>query len=279
MEKKVWLVTGASSGIGLVLVRELLKMGYRVIAASRTPDRLSAEISIGYDEVFWSVRVDVCDGNMVNRVVKEAESVWGRIDVLVNNAGYEQIGAVEDLTEVDFKKNMDVNLFGAFRFVKAVLPYMRQNQGGIIFNIASIAAYCAWQGSATYSCSKAALDSLSQILAQEVKAWNIQVCSVIPGQFRTDFFDNCVYFENKDTPYSAMYQSKYEGIQQANHRQRGDPKKLAGFLIELSEKTELPIRVFVGEDAYCCANRYVYGIVDDVKRYESRIKELNIDKG
>ncbi len=277
MKKRVWLITGASSGLGLILAQQVLNTGNCVIAASRTPESLKEKIIVNQEEDFFPVTVDVTKSESVNKAIKKAVSFFGTIDVLINNAGYEQIGTVEDLSEEELLDNFNVNFMGAFRFIKGVLPVMRENKSGVILNISSIDGYSAWEGSASYSSSKAALNNLSNVLSSEVEPWNIRVSSVIPGQFRTDFFDNLIYKMEEDSAYRTIYSKKYEGIKKVNHKQKGDPNKLADFLIRLSEMDPLPRSVFVGEDAYKLAYENAVNVMETLQKYENISKNMGYD--
>jgi NAD(P)-dependent dehydrogenase (short-subunit alcohol dehydrogenase family)/organic radical activating enzyme len=275
--KKTWLITGASSGLGLILTQSVLDTGNCVIATSRTPEMLIEKIKVKNEGKFFPLQVDITDSESVNRAINKAISFFGSIDVLVNNAGYEQVGTVEDLSEKELMDSFDVNFMGAFRFIRGVLPTMRENKSGFILNIASIDGYCAWGGSAAYSASKAALDNLSRVLSIEVEPWDIKVVSIVPGQFRTDFFDNSVRMDDRDSMYDIIYSKKYESIKKANQKQKGDPNKLAGYLIKLSEMESPPKTIFVGRDAYRLAYENALNVIETLQAYEDVSKNMGYD--
>lgn len=275
--KKVWLITGASSGLGLILTQYVLNSGNYVIATTRSPEILKEKIKVKNKENFYPLQVDITDGESVNKAINKAISFFGTIDVLVNNAGYEQVGTVEDLSEKELMDIFNVNFMGAFRFIKGVLPTMRDSRNGLILNISSIGGFCAWEGSAAYTASKAALDNLSRVLSSEVEPWNIRVISIVPGQFRTNFLDNSVRVDDRNSMYEAIYSKKYESIKKANHKQKGDPNKLADFLVELAEIESPPKTIFIGEDAYKLAYENALGMIEVLQIYEDVSKNMEYD--
>lgn len=182
----VWLITGCSSGFGFALARHVAMKGHRVIATSRnpanSPEQVSEVESLGGK---W-LSMDVTSAHLELQV-KAAESVHGRVDVLVNNAGYSVLGAVEDISDKDAAAQMDANFMGPFRIMKAVLPGMRARKSGTILNISSAQGLCPSPVCGIYAASKGALENLSESLAVEVEPFGIRVLIVEPGAFRTSF--------------------------------------------------------------------------------------------
>lgn len=191
MEQKVWLVTGASKGIGLQIVLEALKAGNIVVGTSRDSQKLSQAVATELGETsknFWAVEMEF-DETSINTIVAQVIAKYGRIDVLVNNAGYALLGAVEEVELTDVKKNFDVNFFGLLSMTQAVLPQMRKQKAGNIINLASISGTVTGPTQGIYSATKAGVIMLSEALAAEVEPFGIKVTAIAPGGVRTDFLD------------------------------------------------------------------------------------------
>ena len=186
MEQKVWLVTGASKGIGLQIVLEALKAGNIVVGTSRDSQKLSQAVATELGETsknFWAVEMEF-DETSINTIVAQVIAKYGRIDVLVNNAGYALLGAVEEVELTDVKKNFDVNFFGLLSMTQAVLPQMRKQKAGNIINLASISGTVTGPTQGIYSATKAGVIMLSEALAAEVEPFGIKVTAIAPGGVR-----------------------------------------------------------------------------------------------
>ena len=183
---KVWLVTGASTGFGRELVEYLLAQGASVVATARKVEGLK-ELEARYQESALVRSMDVTDQQQVEAVVSAAVQRFGRVDVLVNNAGYGMVGAVEESAEEEFRPMFETNVFGLIRVTQAVLPQMRMQGSGHIVNLSSIGGLVATPGFGLYNATKFAVEGLSEALAQEVKPLGISVTIVEPGPFRTKF--------------------------------------------------------------------------------------------
>lgn len=249
--KKVWLVTGASKGLGLSLVKKLIASGYHVAATSRKSQTLADAAGIFDEKVFLPLEVDLTSEKSINEAVGKTVAHFGKIDVLVNNAGYGIGGAVEELSQQEIKDSFDINVFAVIRTMQSVMPYFRAQKSGNIINISSIAGFAAATGWAMYASAKYAVTGLSEVMAEDVKELGIKVTVVAPGAFRTEFLEDSslVFAENKIDGYQAIRAShgKYATM---NGTQLGNPEKLAQVFIDLAEHQDPPVRLYLGSDAY-----------------------------
>ncbi|MFD0886131.1 SDR family oxidoreductase [Streptosporangium algeriense] len=183
----VWFVTGASRGFGREIVIAALKAGHQVVATVRDPgtDRLPQ----GYGERLLTTRLDVTHSRQAETAVAEAVTAFGRIDVLVNNAGYGLLGAVEETSDAEVRRLFDTNVFGLLSVTRAVLPIMRGQGAGHVINLSSIAAISTVAGLSAYAATKHAVEGICEALAEEVSPYGVKVTSVQPGSFRTDFLN------------------------------------------------------------------------------------------
>jgi len=203
MENKVWMITGCSSGFGKAIGHAVINAGYAVGVTARDVNTL-AEFRALNNELVLMTELDVVNRDSVLAAVEKAIARFGRIDVLVNNAGYGYYEIFEELDIDEFKKEMDVNLYGVLRTCKAVLPQMRKQRSGHIINISSIGGSVGTAGRTAYSASKFALGGLSECLAKEVSPFGIKITVLEPGQFRTDFFNKGkTQIKESDKPVQA----------------------------------------------------------------------------
>jgi NAD(P)-dependent dehydrogenase (short-subunit alcohol dehydrogenase family) len=253
--QKTWYVTGASKGLGLSLVKQLLLQGYRVAATSRNLQQLREAVNMD-SERFLPLEVDLSSNESVKASLEKTNRQFGRIDVVVNNAGYGIGGSIEELTDEETRASFDVNVFGTLNVIRHVLPFLREQRSGHIINISSIAGFSATIGWAIYAATKFAVTGLTEVLADDVKAFGIKATVVLPGAFRTSFLtaDSLVYAANPIGAYAdvAASHARYNAM---NGMQAGDPEKAAGVFIELAEMTTPPVRFFMGSDALSRAEK------------------------
>lgn len=244
---KVWFITGASSGLGEALANAALENGHKVAATFRNEEGATAFSNSNNNAV--GLVVDVTNYSAVQNGVQKAIEVFGRIDVLVNNAGYGTIGAIEEFSMDEIRAQFETNFFGAVQATKEVLPHMRQQGGGHILQISSAAGFKATGGFGVYNASKFALEGFSEALAQEVSPFGIKVTIVQPGPFRTKFAGSSVKLaerrmdEYKTTPVAQMYHY----ISRIDGRQEGDPQKAAQSLIDFVESGGGTLRLPLGK--------------------------------
>lgn len=246
-EQRIWLITGASKGMGLHLANLLLSLGHKVIATSRNKASLEKGI-IGNRENLFSLETDITSDQDVKKAIDLAVAHFGRIDVVVNNAGYSLVGSMEEMSDEEFRATMDVNLFGTVNVIRNVMPYLRKQASGHIINISSNAGYIGFANAASYNAAKFGLIGLTEALAQEVKPFNIKVTVVAPGQFRTEFMNSIQYVKNRIDVYGI---DKAEETWSAfSGKQQGDPNKLVNILVDITEMEQPPLHLLLGPDTY-----------------------------
>jgi len=245
--QKVWLITGTSKGLGLHLTKLLLSQGHKVIATSRTTDVLKKEIT-SFKENLFPIELDITSDTAVKQAIDESIEKLGRIDVIVNNAGYSLVGSMEEMTDAEFRATMDVNLFGTVNVIRNVMPHLRKQHSAHIINISSNAGYVGFGKAASYNAAKFGIIGLSEALAQEVKDFGIKVTVVAPGQFRTEFMNSINYVKNRIEVYGVDEAEKMWN--QYSGQQQGDPEKLVNILVSITEMTQPPLHLLLGPDTY-----------------------------
>jgi NAD(P)-dependent dehydrogenase (short-subunit alcohol dehydrogenase family) len=247
---KTWFVTGASQGLGLALVKRLLREGHQVAATSRTRETLAA--AVGTDSAaFLPLQVDLGSDASVQAAIAQTISTFGRLDVVVNNAGYGIGGSIEELSDAETRQAFDVNVFGTFNVCRQALPQLRQQGAGHIINISSIAALAGATGWAVYSATKAAVSAFTEILAQDVANFGIKATVVKPGGFRTNFLtaESLTMPEQPIEAYADIRASHAHYLA-LNGAQGGDPEKAAAAIIQLAAEANPPLHLLLGPDAY-----------------------------
>ncbi|OJI98810.1 hypothetical protein ASPVEDRAFT_38311 [Aspergillus versicolor CBS 583.65] len=231
----IWFITGASSGFGLDLALLALESGHKVIGTVRNASRASAAVSAIKAKGGEVLELDVTKAESIPGVVEQANAIYGGIDVLVNNAGYSLLGAVEDMKEEEVKLQMETNFFGPFRLIKAFLPTLRSRGNTTIVNISSIAGQDAQPTCGLYAASKFALEGLSEALSREVAAFDISVLIVEPGAFRTNFLSAAQPTETSlSEPYKGgIVETVLGKFDAAQGKQRGDPVKAVRRVFEV----------------------------------------------
>jgi NAD(P)-dependent dehydrogenase (short-subunit alcohol dehydrogenase family) len=269
--KNVWLVTGASKGLGLALVKELLDNGYQVAATTRDLKGLS-NLANNYAQHFLPLQMNLLDESSVKKGIHAILDKFGRLDVVVNNAGYGQIGTLEELTDEESRKNFDVNVFGSLNIIRHVMPQLRKQQSGAIFNIASVGGFTGnFPGWGIYCATKFAVAGFTESLAAEVKSFGITATVVYPGYFRTDFLSD----ESLNLPAHPIEEYKEARALETAHKQQiqgnqaGDPKKAAKALIEIAEGKEQPLHLFLGSDAYQMAELKIADVQQQLSQFEA----------
>ncbi len=246
---RVWLITGCSSGFGLALVSLLLSREQRVIATARHLESL-AELAARYPETCRTLTLDVTDAAQVKATVAEGAAAFGRLDVVVNNAGYGLIGAFEELGEEQIARSFSVNFFGALEVIRAALPILRAQGSGHIVNISAAAVISNYAGFSIYGATKWALEGVSESLAAELKPLGIKVTIVQPGPFRTDFISRSLErAENPIADYDRTSGRFLRLLETMNGKQPGDPAKAAEAIIAAVESAAPPSRLVLGKYA------------------------------
>ncbi|HBF85964.1 MAG TPA: short-chain dehydrogenase/reductase [Streptomyces sp.] len=261
-----WFITGASRGIGLELVRQLLAQGDNVAATTRSTERLTAALGGAADTSrLLTLTVDLTDEAQVENAVDRAAERFGRLDVVVNNAGYGFLAAVEETSAKDVRDMLDVQVVGVWNVLRAALPVLREQRAGRVINISSILGLTTMPGWALYCAGKFALEGLSEALAAEVADFGIKVTVVEPGYFRTSFLttDSLALPAETSEHYPAV-RTMVEDHLELQGRQLGDPVKGAAAIIERAGHDDGPLRQLLGSDAHAYATAKVDALRADL---------------
>lgn len=245
---KVWFITGASRGFGVLTAQKALERGDFVVATARDPQTVIA--ALGEHPKLLALRLDVKLEAQAITAAQQAVARFGRIDVLVNNAGYGLLGAVEEASAEEVRAVYETNVFGLLNVTRAVLPVMRKQGSGHVMNISSVGGYSSYAGWGVYGSTKFAVEGLSEAMAMELEPLGIKVTVVEPGFFRTDFLDTSSLVATRDRigDYAATVGAMREFAAGVNHAQPGDPLKLAGALLQLADSDTPPTRLQLGSD-------------------------------
>ncbi len=246
----VWFITGASRGFGLEIAREALSRGDSVVATARNPQSVLDALPDAGDRLV-AVRLDVNDTDQVHAAVDTALARFGRIDVLVNNAGRGLLGAVEEVSDHEVRAVFDVNVFALLTVTRAVLPQMRAQRSGLIINLSSMAGFVVWPGWGAYSATKFAVEAFSEAMTHELAPLGIRAISVEPGPFRTDFLaaGSLEIAEAEIADYEASGGAARQWAIDNNNAQEGDPVKAAKVIVDLAARPDLPERIQLGTSA------------------------------
>lgn len=245
---RTWFITGAGRGFGALIAAEALAQGDNVVATTRDPSALAQQYRD--NPRLLALKLDVTDEAQALDAAAQAVKRFGRIDVLVNNAGYGLLGAVEEADSHEVARQFQTNVFGLLAVTRAVLPHMRRQRSGHVINISSIGGYSAYPGWGVYGSTKFAIEGLSEAMAQELAPLGIKVTVVEPGFFRTDFLDatslvsTAQVIDDYDDTVGAMRRFAKD----ANHAQPGNPARLAKAMLQLVDAQNPPLRLPLGSD-------------------------------
>jgi NAD(P)-dependent dehydrogenase (short-subunit alcohol dehydrogenase family) len=246
---KVWLITGSGSGLGRNIAEAALHAGNRIVATARRPEHLQ-DLVAQYGDRICRVRQDVTLEHDAKAAVEVAARVFGRLDVVVNNAGYSQFGAFEQISDADFKGIFDTCFYGVVYTTRAALPIMRSQRSGVIFQISSLGGRVTRPGNAPYHAAKWAVSGFSESLAQETAAFGVQICAIEPGGIRTNWGKRA----SADLPevLEGYEESVGKTLQTLSHywgQENSDPKLIAEVIVKLSDEENLPAHLLLGSDA------------------------------
>jgi NAD(P)-dependent dehydrogenase (short-subunit alcohol dehydrogenase family) len=244
----VWLITGSSAGFGRELVQAALVRGDIVVATARRPEAL-AELATSAPERVLTVPLDVTREDQIEAAVAAALERFGRVDVLVNNAGHGSVGAVEEIDMGDLRALVDTMFFGAVALIKAVLPHMRERGSGTIVQMSSMGGQVSPPGFGAYCSAKWALEAISTSLAEEVGPLGIRVLIVEPGSFRTEFGGGRMHYSRQIDAYAETVGPNREYIEGVDGTQPGDPRKAAAAILDVLDSPDPPLRLALGDDA------------------------------
>lgn len=269
--KKVWFVTGASKGLGLTLVKRLLAEGHSVAATSRNISELQKVIS-EENSAFLPLEVDLINEESVAKAVSKSIEKFGKLDVIVNNAGYGQLGTLEETSDLESRQNFDTNVFGSLNIIRKTMPHLRKQKSGFIINIASIGGLTGeFPGWGIYCATKFAVVGFTEALSAEVKEFGINATVVYPGYFRTDFLTGGSLRtpKNEIEEYTVARQIQAAHEKEINGNQQGDPEKAALALIDLSEMENPPLHLVLGSDAFSIAGNKLNALQNEINEFKT----------
>jgi NAD(P)-dependent dehydrogenase (short-subunit alcohol dehydrogenase family) len=274
-EKRVWVITGASSGFGRAMTEAAVAAGHEVIGLARSVEALDELISANPDRV-EGLSLDVTDSSRVASVVQEIIARHGQIDVLVNNAGRTHVGAVEETSDAELRSLFDVHLFGPWALTRSVLPHMRARRTGSIVQMSSMGGQMSFAGFSAYSATKFALEGMSEALADEVAHFGIKVLIVEPGAFRTGLFGNfsgsheiAAYFDTVGATRAMV--AANDGAQP------GDPAKAAAAILAALQADRTPLHLPLGNDAVDAVLAHLDAVREDVAKWEPITRNTDFD--
>ena len=245
---KVWFITGSSRGLGRSLAEAVLEKGHNVVATARNTDQLEDLVSKHPGQIL-PLKLDVNDPAQIRESVEKTIKHFGRIDLLVNNAGFGITGAAEAFTEEQVRSQLETNLYAPIAVTRAVLPYMRKQRSGHILQISSIGGRVGNSGLTMYQAAKFGLSGFSEALAGEVAPLGIKVTSVEPGGFRTDWAGNSMSYAPRVDGYETTVDTRADYFSSGSFIPMGDPVKAARVMIELTEHPEPPVHLVLGSEA------------------------------
>ncbi len=268
-QSPVWFVTGCSTGFGREFVRVALAHGFRVVATARDPKKLK-DLIAGHEEKAIALELDVTRSGQIERAVRDAERKFGSIDVLVNNAGYGYLAAVEEGEDKEIRAMFDTNFFGLAAVTRAILPGMRARRQGTIVNIASVGGIVGFPGSGYYAATKFAVEGLSESLAKEVEPLGIRVMLVEPGPFRTDW-------AGRSLKQSRDFIEDYESTAGARRRQTagysgkqpGDPARAAEAVIKAAQAQNPPKHLVLGREGFEVVENQLRSMLTEVDLWKA----------
>jgi NAD(P)-dependent dehydrogenase (short-subunit alcohol dehydrogenase family) len=255
---QVWLITGANKGLGAAIARAALARGCKVVAGARRVGEI--EQALGASPDLLPVALDITSDEQVDAAIAAALGRFGRIDALVNNAGYGLLGYFEEMTDKQIRDQIETNVYGAMRLVRAVLPTMRQQQSGLIVNVSSTSGIKAVEGGSVYSASKFALEGWSEGLAIDLKPFGIRTMLVEPGGMRTDFFNpkaSFAFAEMEIADYATQRKALLDHMMAMGPVVAGDPERVAEAVFTALDAAEPPLRLLCGRYAVEAVDQYM----------------------
>ncbi|MEV6443826.1 oxidoreductase [Amycolatopsis sp. NPDC051716] len=264
---RVWLITGCSAGFGREIALAALAAGDRVLATARRPETLAELRERGGDRL-RTAALDVTDAGQVDTAVQAALEAFGRIDVVVNNAGSGSVGAVEELTLTELRELMDVMFFGAVGVTKAVLPHLRAQGSGTVVQISSMGGQLSPPGYGAYCAAKFALEGISEALAAEVAPFGVRVLIVEPGAFRTEFGGGRMHRSRTIDAYAVSTGGTREAVETMDGTQPGDPAKAAAAIVRAVGSDDAPLRLALGADAVEAIRAHHEAVAADLAAWE-----------
>jgi NAD(P)-dependent dehydrogenase (short-subunit alcohol dehydrogenase family) len=266
MTRDVWYVTGCSSGFGLSTVQELLKQGYKVAATTRSIPRLLSKLTDLPTDNLLPLEVDLTSESSIQSSISQTISKFGQLDVVVNNAGYSMIGAIEEVSRDEIVRQFEVNVLAVHTIIQTVLPHFRSRSNGYFLNISSGLAVTPLPGAAIYTASKTAVLGLTDVLINEVAPFGIKATTVLPGPFATGFADGSEKAAHRIDAYQAIYerQELYK-----NTKHPGSTELSAKLFIELAKNPNPPRRIFLGKRANTRGAESAQANLDEIEEWKA----------
>jgi len=278
--RKVWFVTGAGRGLGIDIARQALAAGHAVAATGRNRERVLE--AIGVHENLIAVALDITDAEAAAAAAQAAVDRFGRIDVLVNNAGNFYAGYFEEISPAQFRAQMETNFFGPLNVTRAILPILRRQRSGQVITITSTAGLVGQEFVAAYAASKFALEGWMESIRFDLAPFGIKTMSVEPGFFRTELLvegSSTIWPELSIEDYAARTSSTIAAWKGMNGQQGGDPPRLAAALVTLSDSQDLPVRFVAGADAMAAAEANLRTIQDQIDAQRALSESLAFGSG
>jgi NAD(P)-dependent dehydrogenase (short-subunit alcohol dehydrogenase family) len=273
---KIWLVTGSSRGLGRELAEAVLAAGHQLVATARKPEQLD-DLVERYGDQVRAVALDVTEPAAARAAVQHAVDAFGRLDVLVNNAGYADITSIEDFTEDDFRAQIDTNFYGVFNVTRAALPAMRQQGSGHIVQISSIGGRLGVPGLSAYQAAKWAVGGFSEVLAKEVAHLGIKVTVIEPGGLRTNWAGSSMSTPPVSDPYKSVIEPTVAYQRQTDGKQPGDPARAAQVIIDITEVDDPPLHLLLGSDAVNIAATMAENLATSDAKWRKVSESINFD--
>ncbi len=273
---QTWFITGTSSGFGRAFAEHAIARGHNVVATARRIDSLADLVAQAPRRVL-AVELDVALAGAPERAIRAAVARFGRIDVLVNNAGYGVVGALEETPDAELRAIMDTNFFGALAVTRAALPVLREQRGGAIVNMSSLGGQLSFAGFSAYSASKFALEGASEALAQEVAPFGVKVLIVEPGQFRTQLAGAGMRHMPAIDAYTPVVGATREFARTMHATQAGDPRKAAVAIERALAAPNTPLRLQLGGDSLDAVRTHAQAMLADMAAWDDVSRATDFD--
>lgn len=278
MTEKTWFITGASTGFGRAFAEHAIGRGHNVVATARNADRLADLVGLAPDRVL-ALSLDVDRTDAAPAAIATAVARFGRIDVLINNAGYGIVGAAEETPETELRAVMQTNFFGAMAMTAAALSVLRAQRSGAIVNMSSLGGQLSVAGFGAYSASKFALEGASEALAQEIAPFGVKVLIVEPGAFRTEFAGTALRHMPPIDAYSEVVGPIRDFAHGMNKTQQGDPRRAAEAIEQALDADTTPLRLQLGADSVGAVRAHAEKLLADLAAWESVALATGFDAG
>lgn len=273
---KVWLITGSSRGFGRSLAQAVLENGDQLVATARKPEQL-ADLVTRYQDNIRTFALDVTRPDEARAAVSYALEVFGRLDVVVNNAGYGNVSSIEEASEEDWRKQIEANLWGVIHVTRAALPVLRKQRSGHIIQFSSVGGRTGTPGLGAYQTAKWAVEGFSEVLAREVEPVGIKVTLIEPGAFRTDWAGASMSHQEPGPDYQSTVGQTISRTSKWAGRERGDPAKAARAIIQVVAEEHPPFRLLLGREAVQLARRVDTAKLAETERWAELSSSTDFD--